>query len=47
MEGKRPKTVGWYQEVLDLFLRRLTGNAHGLARLMARLLLGSVTGLSA
>ncbi len=28
-EGKSPKTVGWYQEVLDLFLRWLVDNGHG------------------
>ena len=28
-EGKSPKTVGWYQEVLDLFLRWLEDNGHG------------------
>ena len=27
-EGKSPKTVGWYQEVLDLFLRWLDDNGH-------------------
>jgi hypothetical protein len=28
-EGKSPRTVGWYQEVLGLFLRWLVNNGHG------------------